>query len=116
MPCTEMKDAVLSRLLPNPITVQENGIAGRLFVDGNLGGNCILFRLLFNKPEEIVPVFLEIRIAGKYCRYLLSDRDLTNPMVKSTVLFPDADIAGGLEVLGVSPLVSVSEKKTGEKA
>jgi len=50
---------------------------------------------------------LEVRIAGKHYRYLLSGRDLTNPMVKSSVLTPNANIADGLEILGVKPLVSV---------
>jgi hypothetical protein len=100
-------DAILSRLLPGPIAIQENGIAGRLFVDGNLEGNALLFRFLFDKPDEIVPVYLDVRIAGKDYRYLLSGRDLTNPMVKSPVLTPDASIADGLEIMGINPLVSV---------
>jgi hypothetical protein len=115
MACTAIQDAVLSRLLPNPIAIRENGLAGRLFVDGNLDGNCLLFRFLFDEPEEIVPVFLEISIAGKYYRYLLSGRDLTNPMVKSPVLTPDTAITEGLEILSVSPLISVSEKTNASK-
>jgi len=109
MPFAETHDAILSRLLPGPIAIQENGIAGRLFVDGNLEANRLLFRFLFDKPDEVVPVFLEIRIAGKHCQYLLSGRDLTNPMVKSQVLAPDASIADGFEILSVSPLVSVNK-------
>jgi len=105
MKCTETHDAVLSRLLPNPLIIRENGICGRLYVDGNLEGNRLLFRFLFDKPEELAPVFLEARIAGKHYRYLLSGRDLANPMVKSPVLIPDANIADGLEILGVRPFV-----------
>lgn len=112
MSFTETKDVILSRLLPGPIAIQENGINGRLFVDGNLGGNRLLFRFLFDKTDEIVPVFLEVCIAGKRYRYLLSGRDLTNPMVKSPVLIPDASIADGLEILNVSPLVSVFKRKS----
>jgi hypothetical protein len=110
MHCDEIRDTFLSRLLPGPVEFRENGISGRLFVDGNLKENCILFRFLFDKPEELAPVFLEIRIAGKYYRYLLSGRDLTNPMVKSPVLTPDAAIAEGLEILSVRPLVSAPKK------
>jgi len=112
MKYTEIQNAVLSPLLSNPIVIRENSISGRLFVDGNLEGNRLLFRFLFESHEEIVPVFLETRIAGKYYRYLLSGRDLTNPMVKSPVLTPDANIAEGLEILSVRPLVSGPPKDT----
>jgi len=101
------QDAILSRFLPAPVVIHENGIAGRLFVDGNLEGNSLLFRFLFDEPDEIVPVFLDIRIAGKLYRYLLSGRDPANPMVKSPVLTPDANIAEGIEIMGIKPLVSV---------
>ena len=110
MPCAETQDVILSRLLPGPIVIHENGVEGRLFVDGNLAANRLLFRFLFDKPDEVAPVFLEIRITGKHYRYLLSGRDLTNPMVKSPVLTPDTSITDGLEILSVSPLVSVSKK------
>jgi len=105
------QDAVLSGLLPGPIAIKENGIAGRLFIDGNLGDNRLLFRFLFDRPDEVAPVFLDIRIAGKHYRYLLSGRDLTNPMVKSPVLTPDTGIAAGFEILGVSPFVSIVKKE-----
>jgi len=107
MPFDETQDVILSRLLPGPIAIHVNGIKGRLFVDGNIGGNRLLFRFLFDKPDEIVPVYLDIRIAGKDYRYLLSGRDPANPMVKSHVLTPDANIADGLEIMGIKPLVSV---------
>ena len=106
MPFDKTYDAILSRLSPAPVVIRENGIAGRLFIDGNLEMNCLLFRFLFDKPDEIVPVFLEVRIAGKHYRYLLSGRDITNPMVKSSVLTPDVCIAEGFEILSVKPLVS----------
>ena len=110
MPSIEIQDAILSPLLPNPVVINENGIEGLLFIDGNIGGNCILFRFLFDQPDKIVPVFLEVRIAGKQYRYLLSGRDLCNPMVKSPVLFPEANIAEGIELLSVRPLVSKINK------
>jgi hypothetical protein len=66
-----------------------------------------MFRFLFDEPEEIVPVFLELTIAGNHYQYLLSGRDLTNPMVKSPVLTPDTSIAAGLEILGISPIISL---------
>jgi len=106
MPCEETQDFVLSRLLPGPIVIHENGIEGCLFVDGNLAANRLLLRFLFDKPDEVAPVFMEINIAGKHYRCLLSGRDLSNPMVKSPVLTPDASIADGIEILSVSPLVS----------
>jgi hypothetical protein len=106
----DIQNAALSRLLPSPVEFRENGISGRLFVDGNLERNCLLFRFLFERQEEIVPVFLDIRIAGKHYQYLLSGRDLTNPMVKSPVVFPDTSIAEGLEILNIKPLVSTPGK------
>lgn len=102
-----IQDAILSSLLPKPITYRENCIAGRLFIDGNISGNCILFRFLFDDPAQAVPVFLEAKIAGKHCQYLLSGRDPCIPMVKSPVLIPDASIAEGIEILGIRPIISI---------
>ena len=110
-----MNDKVLFRLLPEPITIRENGVSGRLFVDGNMEGNRLLFRFLFNSPEEVCPVFLDIRISGQRFRYLLAGRDLTNPMIKSPILFPDAAISEGIEVLGVKPFVSAPGKNKKSK-
>jgi len=102
-----MNEALLSRLLSTPVAIRENGVSGRLFVDGNIEGNRLLFRFLFDNREEVAPVFLETRIAGQRFQYLLAGRDLTNPMVKSPVVFPDAAVAEGIEILCVKPFVSV---------
>jgi hypothetical protein len=102
---------MLYRLLPESVLIRENGLAGRLFVDGNINANCLLFRLLFDESEEVVPVMVSIRIEGETYGYVLSGRDPVSPMVKSSVLFPRGNIAGGLEITAVKPLVSVSAKK-----
>jgi hypothetical protein len=106
----EIMNNILSGLIPGPIAINENGITGRLFADGNLEENCLLFRFLFDRPDEIIPVFLEIRIAGKYYRCLLSSRDPANPMVKSSILIPDSNISEGIEIQSVKPLVSMLRK------
>jgi hypothetical protein len=113
MPYHETQDAALYHLTANPIFIRENGIMGRLFVDGNIHNNCLLFRLLFDDPGDVVPVVLKVRIGGKIYRYPLSGRDLTNPMVKSPVLKPDSHIEKGLRILTVRPLVSAYTKKRG---
>jgi len=102
--------AALARLLPQPIAMRENGVRGRLFVDGSAEGNCLLFRFLFDEPEEASPVFLDVGIAGRRFRYLLAGMDIANPMVKSPIVFPDAAVSEGVEILGVRPLVSAPEK------
>ena len=101
-----MGDTVLFRLMSKPITIRENDVSGHLFVDGNIEGNRLLFRFLFDNPDEVAPVFMETRIAGQRFRYLLAGRDITNPMVKSPVLFPEATLAEGIEILCVKPFIS----------
>jgi hypothetical protein len=103
---------MLYRLLPQPVVIRENGITGRLFVDGNIDANCLLLRLLFDDPEEVVPVMVSVRIGGGISHYALSGRDPAGPMVKSSVLFPRGSVAGSLEITAVKPFVSVSAKKS----
>jgi len=99
---------VLSHLLPEPIAIQENDIHGYLLIDGNIEKNCLLFRILFTNPDKVVPVFLELKIGSKKYRYLLSNIDITNPMMKSPVVFPETAITEGIKILCVKPFL---EKK-----
>jgi hypothetical protein len=98
------QDTALYRLIPKPIIIHEKGIAGRLFVYGNLAHNYLMFCFRFDRPVEVSPLFLDVKINDKTWRYLCGIRDLTNPEMKTPILSPDFNIGDGIKTVSLEPV------------
>jgi hypothetical protein len=94
-------------LIPRPISVTSAGISGRLFVDGNIESNRVLFRFRFDGGFAPVPLFVKLNIAGKTCRVFCGVRDFTNPDMKSGVLKPEFSLADRIEFAGIELIIGL---------
>jgi hypothetical protein len=92
-------------LIPRPLAVHTAGFSGRLFIEGSLESNHILFRFRFDNAAELAPLIVKLGAAGKTWRFLCDMRDFTNPDMKSLILKPAFSLASHVTFLGVESLI-----------
>jgi hypothetical protein len=75
--------------------------SGKLMIDGDLEDNCILFRFVFDKPEQVHPLLITIRALplsslesfseGYGSRHVFECNipDIRNSVIKTCLLYPE---------------------------
>ena len=94
----------LAPLIPRPILIETNSIAGKLRIDGNIEHNAIQFRFRFYRAVEKAPVCLNIYAAGKTRRYYCTISGKDPKEIRTPVFSPDFTIGQCFRISGIEPL------------
>jgi len=102
--------------------IKKPEFSGKLLIDGDLHNNCIVFRYVFDKLEEVHPLFITIKTLplsslerlseacqeGKTYVFPCNIPDLSNSIMKTCLLYPEFLIKEHkIEIIGIDSQVCV---------
>ena len=96
---------VLATLIPCPIQIETDFIAGKLRINGNIEHNVIQFRFRFAKGFETAPVCLKVYSEGKTYRYYCTILKKATKEMITPIFTPEFAVGQCFRVTGIDPIV-----------